>query len=67
MEKKSSSKKVQPGEGKGSLHRKSEVKRFDKAAKTFTGKATASQSAARKTLINLGINTKSGKLTKRYR
>lgn len=44
-----------------------EVKRFDKAAKTFTGKATVSRRAARQTLIGLGISTQSGKLTKRYR
>jgi hypothetical protein len=67
MEKRPSHKKVQSAEGKGALHRKADVKRFDKAAKTFTGKATVSQSTARKTLVDLGINTKSGKLTKRYR
>lgn len=44
-----------------------DVKRFDKAAKTFTGKATGSRAAARKTLIDLGIHTQAGKLTKRYR
>jgi hypothetical protein len=44
-----------------------EVKRFGKAAKTFTGKATVSRHAARQALIGLGISTQSGKLTKRYR
>jgi hypothetical protein len=46
---------------------KEDLKRFDKAAKTFTGKATESRAAARKTLIDLGIHTQAGKLTKRYR
>jgi hypothetical protein len=46
---------------------KEDVKRFDKAAKTFTGKATESRQTARQTLIGLGISTQTGKLTKRYR
>jgi hypothetical protein len=67
VDKKLSAKKLQSSEAKPTLHRKADVKRFDKAAKTFTGRATVSQNAARKTLVALGINTKTGKLTKRYR
>lgn len=46
---------------------KEAVKRFSKAAKTYSGKATISQQAAQRTLIGLGISTQAGKLTKRYR
>lgn len=68
MEKKTSSRRAQSVDSKaGVVVSKADVKRFDKAAKTFTGKATVSQKAARKTLVGLGINTKTGKLTKRYR
>jgi hypothetical protein len=42
------------------------VERFRKAAKAFTTRATKSQATARKVLVNEGIYTKSGKLTKRY-
>ncbi len=43
------------------------VERFRKAAKDFTARSTKSQAAARKVLIDEGIYTKSGKLTKQYR
>jgi len=42
------------------------VERFRKAAKAFTLRATKSQKRARQVLIDEGIYTKSGKLTKRY-
>jgi hypothetical protein len=64
MDKKMISKRVQVRKWKEK--RSAEVKTFAKAAKTFSGKATSSQNAARKTLVDLGINTKAGKLTKRY-
>lgn len=43
------------------------VERFRQAAAVFTARATRSQAAARQTLIDEGIYTKSGKLTKHYR
>ncbi|HVW87745.1 MAG TPA: hypothetical protein VHB50_23825 [Bryobacteraceae bacterium] len=43
------------------------VERFRKAAKAFTARAIKSQAAARKTLVEEGIYTRSGKLAKRYR
>jgi hypothetical protein len=39
---------------------------FRKAAKAFTLRATRSQAIARQVLIDEGICTESGKLTKRY-
>ncbi|HYZ86424.1 MAG TPA: hypothetical protein VE621_18565 [Bryobacteraceae bacterium] len=42
------------------------VERFRRAAKAFTTRATKSQAAARKILVEEGIYTKSGKLAKRY-
>jgi hypothetical protein len=42
------------------------VERFRKAAQVFTSRATRSQASARKVLIDEGIYTKAGKLTKRY-
>lgn len=42
------------------------VEQFRKAAAAFTARATKSQSSARQTLIDEGIYTKAGKLTKRY-
>jgi hypothetical protein len=42
------------------------VERFRKAAKAFTLRAVRSQESARQVLIDEGIYTKSGKLTKRY-
>lgn len=65
MEKKSSSKRGQTPSSKAGSN--AEVRNFAKAAKTFSGKATITKDAARKTLIDLGISTKAGKLTKRYR
>lgn len=43
-----------------------EVKRFRAAAKKFSQEATSSQ-AAKKILIELGISTPTGRLTKRYK
>lgn len=45
---------------------KKEIDEFKKAAKKFSDKATASQTAALATLVELGIYTKSGKLTSAY-
>jgi hypothetical protein len=42
------------------------VERFRKAAKAFTIRSIKSRAAARKVLVDEGIYTKSGKLTKRY-
>jgi hypothetical protein len=42
------------------------VERFRKAAKAFTSRAVKSRESARKVLVDEGIYTKSGKLTKRY-
>jgi hypothetical protein len=42
------------------------VERFRKAAKAFTTRSIRTQAAARKVLVDEGIYTKSGKLTKRY-
>lgn len=63
-------KKTPPKRGQASGLKASgsvDVRTFAKAAKTFSGKATITKGAARKTLIDLGISTKAGKLTKRYR
>lgn len=65
MEKKTSPKRGQTSGWKASGN--ADVKTFAKAAKTFSGRATVTKGAARKTLIDLGISTKAGKLTKRYR
>lgn len=65
MDKKVISKRTQVQKWKAGSN--ADVKTFAKAAKTFSGKATASKDTAQKTLIDLGINTKAGKLTKRYR
>ena len=43
------------------------VERFRRAAKAFTTRAVKSKAAARQVLIEEGIYTKSGKLTKQYR
>ena len=43
------------------------VERFRKAAARFTKKATRSKASAIKVLVESGIYTKSGKLTKNYR
>jgi hypothetical protein len=42
------------------------VERFRKAAKAFTSRAVKSREIARKVLVDEGVYTKSGKLTKRY-
>jgi len=43
------------------------VRRFQKAAEDFTREATRSKEAALKVLVEAGIYTKSGKLTRNYR
>jgi hypothetical protein len=43
------------------------VEWFRKAAKAFTRRATATRETARQVLIDEGIYTKSGKLSKNYR
>jgi hypothetical protein len=43
------------------------VERFREAAAEFTKEATRSKESARKALVEAGIYTKSGKLTKNYR
>jgi hypothetical protein len=42
------------------------LERFRKAAIDFTARAIKSEAAARKILVDEGIYTKSGKLTRRY-
>jgi hypothetical protein len=42
------------------------VERFRKAAKAFTARTTKSRASALQVLVDEGIYTKSGKLTKRY-
>jgi hypothetical protein len=44
-----------------------EVRRFSTAAKTFGKNATSSQQKARQILIDMGIHTEAGNLTKHYR
>lgn len=43
-----------------------DTKRFAVAVKEYVRAATASKQKARQTLVELGIYTPSGKLTKRY-
>ena len=43
-----------------------DVKRFDKAAKTFSSKAGATEKTALAALVRLGTHTSKGKITKRY-
>ena len=42
------------------------IERFRKAAKAFTARTTKSRTSALQVLVDEGIYTKSGKLTKRY-
>jgi hypothetical protein len=42
------------------------IDRFRKAAKAFTARTTKSRASALQVLVDEGIYTKSGKLTKRY-
>jgi hypothetical protein len=42
------------------------LERFREAAKAFTKRATRTRASARKVLIDEGIYTRSGKLTKHY-
>ena len=44
-----------------------DAERFRKAAAKYTVKATRTRDSARKKLIDLGIYTKSGRLSKHYR
>jgi|AP95_1055475.scaffolds.fasta_scaffold217782_1 hypothetical protein len=48
------------------IHSAAAVKEFDRAAKAWGKEATKSQATARQTLVDLGIYTKSGKLSKNY-
>jgi hypothetical protein len=50
-----------------SLSTKTEARRFSKAAKAFSKRATQSKKAARETLIALGTHTAKGNLTTRYK
>jgi len=43
------------------------IERFRKAAKAFTARTTKSRASALQVLVDEGIYTKSGKLTRRYR
>jgi hypothetical protein len=49
------------------LNSREALERFRQAAKEFTASAVKSRAAARKVLVEEGIYTKSGKLTKNYR
>jgi hypothetical protein len=49
------------------LNSRQAVELFRKAAEAFTQRAIKSQESARKVLIEEGIYTKAGKLTKQYR
>lgn len=50
-----------------SIATKQEADRFRKAADSYVARAAASKKSARKTLVALGIHTRSGRLTKRYK
>lgn len=50
-----------------SVNTMEDAERFRKAADDYAAKATRNKNAARKTLIDLGIYTKSGRLSKHYR
>ena len=52
--------------GRSQLNSPEAVERFRKAAKAFTSRAVKSRESARKVLVDEGIYTKSGKLTKHY-
>ena len=56
----------QPANEKFDLNSPECLERFRKAAAAFTARATKSQAIARKVLVDEGIYTKSGKLTKNY-
>jgi hypothetical protein len=53
--------------GPTDLNTREAVEQFRKAAEEFTKKATRSRESAMKVLVEAGIYTKSGKLTKNYR
>ena len=53
--------------GPTDLNSREAVEHFRKAAAEFTKKATRSKESAMKVLVESGIYTKSGKLTKNYR
>lgn len=44
-----------------------DAKRFRKAVKAYTKDATTSKASAQKTLVDLGIYTKGGKLSSKYK
>ena len=50
-----------------SVSTKKDAERFRKAAKAYTKRATKSKKAAQKTLVALGIHTKTGGIAKRYK
>ena len=52
---------------KWDLHTPQAVEEFRKAAVAFTKRAVKSRASARQVLIDEGIYTKSGKLSKHYR
>jgi hypothetical protein len=49
------------------LNSRQAVERFRKAAKVFTQRAIKSKESARRVLVEEGIYTTAGKLTKQYR
>lgn len=51
----------------GSVNTKKAAAKFRKDAATFTTKVTATKEIARKTLVELGIYTQTGKLSKNYK
>lgn len=56
-------KKSQPS---ATVNTAKDVERFRKVADAYTARVTKSKESARKALVDLGIHTKSGKLTKNY-
>lgn len=46
---------------------KNALERFKKAAREYTKEATTSPAKARNTLVRVGIITKSGQISKKYR
>lgn len=50
----------------GTTTAKDEVERFRKAAEAYSKRVLRSRETARKALVELGIYTKSGKLTRHY-
>lgn len=50
-----------------SVNTREDVERFRKAADAYASRALRSPEAAREALVELGIYTKAGKLTKNYK